>query len=231
RTVPIVAVPLILLCWFVLFLLVAALTEERAPELGLAKLRGYPLRKAGRFGRAETAVLVGLAVPLGTAIGVAAVAVATRTMLSGNVGVELRWPVFAAVAVCVVAAFVAIRFAGRTTLSKGVLALLRRTPERGRWSTGVLESVVAVAAAACIAVTLRDQTSPLALLAPPLLAVVAGIGGARLLGWYSRRRVRHHYRGTSVSGLIAHAHMSRRRAGHRVMVVVTVAVALLSFAA
>ena len=45
RTVPIIAVPLVLLAWFVLFLLVAALTEERGPELALARLRGYPQRR------------------------------------------------------------------------------------------------------------------------------------------------------------------------------------------
>ena len=42
---PLIAVPLLLLAWVVLFLLVAALAQERGPELALARLRGYPARR------------------------------------------------------------------------------------------------------------------------------------------------------------------------------------------
>src|SRR5262245_60050402 len=150
RTVPIVTVPLVALCWFVLFLLVAALTEERSPELALAKLRGYSLNRAARFGRGETLTLVVLAAPVGTLAGLALVEVAARTMLSDGVHVELRLPVLAAAVLAFGAALLAIRLAGRRTLAKPVLDLLRRVPERAQWKAGLTEGVVVALAAASL---------------------------------------------------------------------------------
>jgi len=231
RTVPIVAVPLVLVSWFILFLLVAALTEERGPEVALAKLRGFSLGQAARFGRAEALLLVLLAAPLGVAAGLALVEVAARTMLGPGVHVEARWPVLAAATVAVVAAFAGVRLASSRTLARPVLALLRRVPERARRRAGVAEAAVVALAAASLVAAVSDQTAPLALLAPALLAVVAGIVTARLLGLWSRLRVRRHARRGRVTGLLAHAQLSRRALGQRIMLVVTVAVALLSFAA
>ena len=231
RTVPIVAVPLILLCWFVLFLLVAALTDERSPEIALAKLRGFSLRRAARFGRAEAVALILLAAPVGVVGGLGMVELAARSMLGRGVHVELRWPVLAAALLALLAAFVAIRLAGARTLARPVLALLRRVPERGRRRAGLVEGAIVALAAASLVAAVSDQTAPLALLAPALLAVVAGVIAARLLGLWSRMRVRSLARHGRVPALLAHAQLSRRPLGQRLIVVVTVAVALLSFAA
>ncbi len=231
RTVPIVAVPLILVCWFVLFLLVAALTEERSPEVGLAKLRGFSPGQAARFGRSEATVLVVLAAPFGALIGLGLVEAAARTLLGAGVHVEARWPVLAAVLLSVLVSFVAIRLASARALARPVLALLRRVPERTRWRAGVVDGAVVALAGASLVAAVSDQTAPLALLAPALLALVAGILTARLLGMWSRSRVRRHARKGRVTGVLAHAQLSRRSLGQRVMLVVTVAVALLSFAA
>ncbi len=190
RTVPIVAVPLVLVCWFVLFLLVAALTDERGPEVALAKLRGYSTRQSGRFGRAEALWLVGFAVPLGIALGLAIVEGAARTVLGSGVNVELRWPVLLAALIGVLAAYVAVRAAGSRTLGRPALALLRQVPERGGWRAGVAEGVVVAVAAASLVAAVSDRTAPLALLAPAAIALVAGVITARLLSAWSRMRVR-----------------------------------------
>src|SRR5204863_7989965 len=84
RTAPVIAVPLVLLCWFVLFLLVASLTEERGPEIALAKLRGYPSGRATRFGLGEALLLIALAAPAGLAAGYALVELAARLVLAGG---------------------------------------------------------------------------------------------------------------------------------------------------
>jgi putative ABC transport system permease protein len=231
RTVPIVAVPLVLVCWFVLFLLVAALTEERSPEVGLAKLRGFSPGQAARFGRAEAMVLVVLAAPLGALAGLALVEVAARTLLGAGVHVEARWPVLAAAGLSIVASVLAVRLASRRALARPVLALLRRVPERARWRAGIADGAVVALAGASLVAAVSDQTAPLALLAPALLAVVASILTARALGMWSRLRVRRYARKGRVTGLLAHAQLSRRTLGRRVMLVVTVSVALLSFAA
>jgi len=230
--VPVVAVPLVLISLFVLFLIVASLAEERSPEVGLAQLRGYAPGKAARFGRAETVTLVALAVPVGVALGLGAVEAAARLMLAGRVDVEpLRWPVLVAAGLAAVSAYAAVRLGSARALTRPVLALLRRVPQRGRVRAGVLEGIVVALAVASLVVAMSDQTAPLALLAPALVALVAGIVAARALGLWSRVRLRRHIRRGRVSGVLAHAQLSRRPLGQRVILIVTVAVALLSFAA
>ncbi|MFG2036684.1 FtsX-like permease family protein [Dactylosporangium sp. NPDC048998] len=231
RTAPVIAVPLLLLCWFVLFLLVASLTEERAPEIALAKLRGYPSGRAARFGLGEVVLLTAAAVPVGLAAGLGLVQLAASALLAPGVGAEVRWQVFAAAGVAFAAGIVAAVLAARQTLSRPVLGLLRRVPERGGWRAGVTEGVVVAAAGASLVAAVGDRTSPLALLAPPLLALVLGIAAARLLGLWSAARLRIARRRGRIVPLLSAAQLSRRPGGQRLVVVVTVAVALLSFAA
>jgi hypothetical protein len=231
RTAPVIAVPLLLLCWFVLFLLVASLTEERAPEIALAKLRGYPSGRAARFGLGEVLLLTVAAVPVGIAAGLLLVQAAAGALLAGGVRVELRWPVFAAAGIALAAGLAATVLAGRQTLARPVLGLLRRVPERGGWRAGVGEGVVVALAAASLAAAVNDRGSPLALLAPPLLAVVLGVAAARLLGLWSQARLRIARRRGRIVPLLSAAQLSRRPGGQRLVVVVTVAVALLTFAA
>ncbi|HET6213093.1 MAG TPA: FtsX-like permease family protein [Micromonosporaceae bacterium] len=231
RTVPVIAVPLVLLCWFVLFLLVASLTEERGPEIALAKLRGFPSGRAARFGLGEVLLLIAFAAPLGVVAGLAVVEAAARLTLASGTHVQVRWPVFATAAVGLAAAVFAATLAARRTLRRPVLGLLRRVPERTRWQAGVAEGVAVALAGASLFAAIGDRAAPLALLAPALLAVVAGVAAARLLGMWSRLRLVVARRRGRVPALLSAAQLARRPATQRVVVVVTVAVALLSFAA
>jgi putative ABC transport system permease protein len=231
RTVPVVAVPLILVCWFVVFLMVAAVTEERTPEVALAKLRGFSSRRSGRFGRGETMLLVLAAVPIGVLIGLGAVEVAARTLLAPGVHVQPGMPILIAALIAAVLAYLTVRMASARPLARPVLSLLRRVPERTRWKAGAADGAVIALAAASFAVAVNDPTAPVALLAPALIALVAGVLTARALGLWSRIRVRRHARKGRVTGVLAHAQLSRRTLGQRVMLIVTVSVALLGFAA
>lgn len=231
RTVPVIAVPLVLLCWFVLFLLVASLTEERGAEIALAKLRGYPAGRAARFGLGEVLLLTALAAPLGVLAGLFVVEVAARLTLADTIHAEVRWPVFAAAGVALAATALAVLLAGRRILRRGVLGLLRRVPERARWQAGVADGLAVALAGASLFAAISEPDGPLALLAPALLAVVAGVVAARLLAVWSRLRLRVARRRGRVPALLSAAQLARRPASHRVVVVVTVAVALLAFAA
>jgi putative ABC transport system permease protein len=231
RSVPVIAVPLLLLCWFVLFLLVASLTEERGPEIALAKLRGYPSGRVARFGLGESLLLVALAAPAGLILGLALVELAARLVLAAGTHVEVRWPVFVATGLALAGAAAAAALAARRTLGREVLGLLRRVPERAHRRAGLADGLVVALAAASLVVAVGDRSAPLALLAPPLLAVVAGVATARLLAIWSRLRLRGARRRGAVSTLLSAAQLARRPGGRRVVVVVTVAVALLSFAA
>lgn len=231
RATPVVAVPLLLLAFFVLFLLVATLTEERGREVALAKLRGYPAGRASRFGLGEVLLLIVAAAPVGVGLGLGLVELASRVALAGGTGVELRAPVLLAAALALAVAALAAVLAGRSTLRRGVLALLRRVPERHGWRAGVGEGMVVALAAASLVAAVSDRTSPLALLAPALLAVVAGIGTARLVRLVAALRFRLARRRGRIPAMLSAAQLSRRPSGRRIVVVVTVAVALLSFAA
>ncbi|MFS8479893.1 MAG: FtsX-like permease family protein, partial [Micromonosporaceae bacterium] len=231
RTVPVIGVPLVLLCWFVLFLLVAALTEERGPEIALAKLRGFTAGRTARFGLGEVLGLIAFAAPLGLVAGLALVEATARLTLADSAHAEVRWPVFAAAGLALAAAVLAVLLAGRRTLRRGVLALLRRVPARARRQAGIIEGLVVALAGASLFAAVGDPTAPLALLAPALLAVLAGVVAARLLVLWARLRLRVARRRGRVPALLSAAHLARRPERHRVVVVVTVAVALLSFAA
>ena len=231
RVVPIVAAPLLLLAWFVLFLLVSALTEERGREIALAKLRGFPAGGAARFGMGEALFLIMIGAVPGFALGLGLVEAASRVALAAGTHVELRAPVVLAAAGALAASGVAAVLAGRATLRKGALALLRRVPERTGWRAGVLDGLVVALAGASLLAALGDRTAPLAMLAPALLAVLAGIATARLVRLWSALRLRVARRRGRISGMLSAAQLSRRPTGRRVVVVVTVAVALLTFAA
>lgn len=231
RTVPIIAVPLVLLAFVVLLLLVAALTEERGPELALARLRGYGSGGTIRFGLGETLLLIILGAPLGLAVGLGAVELAARSVLAEGVHAEIRWPVFAAAAGGLLLACVAAWLAARATLGRSVLGLLRRVPQRGTWRAGVLEGVAAALAIASLAAALRDRSAPLALLAPAALAIVAGVLAGRTLSLWSRVRLGLARRRGALPAMLSAAQLSRRPGAARTVAVLTAAVALLTFSA
>lgn len=231
RVAPVVAVPLVLLAAFVLYLLVAALTEERGREIALAKLRGFPAGRAARFGLGEVLALIVAATPVGVLLGLAAVEVAARLALAGGTHAEPRRQLALAAGLALVVAVGAALLAGRATLRRGVLDLLRRVPARTRWHAGVAEGIVVALAAASLVAAIRDRAAPLAMLAPALLAVVAGIVAARSVRLWARFRAGRPGRASRrpVAGLLAAAQLSRAPGGQRVIAVTTVAVALLAF--
>ena len=247
-TVPVLAVPLLLLAGFVLFLLAGAVTEERGREIALAKLRGFPGGRTARFGLGEGLLLVAAATPVGIAVGLGAVELAARLALAEGTHVAVGWPVFAAAGAALLVAAAAVAVAGRATLRRGVLDLLRRVPERSRWRAGLVEGGLVALAGAALLVALRDRSAPLALLAPGLLAVLAGVVVARLVRGWSAVRLRRggsavrlrrggeavrlrRGGGRGIAGVLAAAQLARRPAAPRLLVVLTIAIGLFSFAA
>ncbi len=231
RTVPLIAAPLVLLAWFVLFLLVAAVTEERRPEIALARLRGFPTGRTARFGLGEVLLLILVAAPLGLALGLGAVELSARTVLAPGTHTELRLPVFVAAGAALAATVLAALLAVRSTLRPGVLDLLRRVPSRSGWRAGALEGAVVALAGASLLVALTDRSAPLAVLVPALLAVVAGVAVARLVALWAAVRLARARRRGRVAPLLSAAQVARRPGSRRVVAVLTVAVALLTFAA
>ncbi|HEY2792523.1 MAG TPA: FtsX-like permease family protein, partial [Micromonosporaceae bacterium] len=230
-TVPVVAVPLIVLCLFVLFLVVAALTDERAPEIALAKLRGYSSGRAARFGIAEMLMLIVIATPVGLLLGFGFIELAAHTVMANGTSAEIRVPLFLAALGGMLAGAIAAWLATRATVRRGVLSLMRRVPQRTGWRAGVgVGLTVAVVAAALVAAFL-NRTSPIAWLAAPAIALLGGLIAARLMAMTSAGRLRSAARRGRLVGLISGAWLARQSGRSRVVAVLTVAVALLVFGA
>ncbi len=231
ETVPVVAVPLIVLCLFVLFLVVTALADERTPEFALAKLRGYPAGKAARFGIAEMVTLIVVAMPVGIVLGLILTEVAAHATMASGTGAEVRAPIFYAGVGAMVAGVIAAWLATRNMLRHGVLALLRRVPPRTGWRAGVGVGIAVAFVAASLVGAFMDRSSPIAWLAAPSIALIAGLIAARLMAAASARRLRTAVRRGRIVSLLSGAWLARQPGRSRVVAVLTVAVALLVFGA
>ncbi|GLZ81743.1 hypothetical protein Afil01_65500 [Actinorhabdospora filicis] len=232
--VPVVSIPLILLCWFVLFLVVANLTAGRGPEIALAKLRGYQRGGTVRFGLGEPLWLIALAAPFGFLLGLGLVEGTASLVLAGGTHVRIDADVFVYALTAIAGAAVAATIGAWRTLSLGVPDLLRRVPPRKGWRVGIVDGVLAAVAA--IAVYQAVEAKPgesrtLVLLAPPMLALLVGIATARLLAIFAKGRVGAAGTRGRATAMLTWTQIARRPAMRQLVVLVTVAVSLLSFAA
>ena len=236
ESVPVVSVPLILLCWFVLFVVVANLSAARGPEVALAKLRGYNQPSTIYFGLAEALALIVLAAPIGVLLGLGLVEATAAFVLADGTHVTVPGEVFGYAFAALAGAAVAATFGVWRTLSLPVLDLLRRVPPRRSWRVGIIDgALVALGAAALYQAYQARETagggfSTLVLLAPPLLALLVGVAAARVLTALARTRMSTSGGRGAVTSLLAWSQIARRPALRQVIVLITVAVSLLSFA-
>ncbi len=227
-----VSVQLVLLAWFVLFLIVSAMSDERAGEIALAKLRGMSRRSTVTFGLAEPVLLLLLAAPIGLAIAYAVnVWLAGRYLAPGS-QVTLTPVALGALAVCLLGAAAAAALAARGILTAPVLAQLRRTGgRRARLARSAAVDAIAVAlAVAGIYQLRRGQSDVLALLAPGLIALAVGLLAARAVPWLARANVASTRRSPKVASFLASRNIARRPAGLRILVLLSLAVGLAVFA-
>ena len=184
QVVPVLAVPLVVLGWFGIFMAVAYGTVARRPEVGLLRLRGtgWAWRWWLAAGEAVLPLLAGalLGIVAGRLLVVGlsgALAPAAAGAPVGTVG--WRWPL-----VAVAGALICVPLAQRHTMVTSVAAVLRRVPARTRrWSSGVLDAVVIVLAVAALFQLRSADTPPagLALLVPGLLIAAVALLAGRLV--------------------------------------------------
>ena len=232
-TVPLLMSQLGLLALFVLVLTLGAAVEQRRPEVAVARLRGAGRTGARRLVLAELLPVVLAGVPVGVVAALGLSAVARHTVLAGAAPYELRrgfWLAIAGVAVLLAAVTWATTAVGtRDRIS----ALLRSVPTRAPgWRLGAVDAVVIAGAGTAVFLFVTgDLTGPVALAAPALLALLAGLALAHLIvpvaTWTGRRLTA---RGRYAAALAMLA-VARRPATRRVVTVVTVASALLVFSA
>jgi putative ABC transport system permease protein len=228
---PLAVTQLVLLSWWTLFLVVGSATEERSPELGLAKLRGLSQGQTGRFGLAEIVLLLVVAAPLGTVAGYVAVRAAGPHVFASGTQVVLTSSVLLTVTIALSGGVVTAALAARRVFRRPVGDLLRRVPSRGSGRRGtVLEGVVITLAIAGIAQLVSDRggrPSPVALLAPGMVAVVGGLLASRLLVGVARNgSLRAAQRGKAAR-LIGWCGVARRPGTARIASVLAIATCLM----
>ncbi|MCP2322365.1 hypothetical protein HDA40_000872 [Hamadaea flava] len=224
RSVQVAAVPLLLLTMVVLYLAVSSSTVRRRTESGLAGLRGVPGFTRWWLSAAETLLPALAAAPIGLAAGWLGVRVLGAWTLPGGDGPELTWGVVATVAAAIVTvaalAGIAVAQAGRGPIA----AQLRGTPARAHTVLIGLAEVCAVlaAVAAGYQITAEDQPGGLALLAPLLTAVAAGLVARRLTGPLAERLGRWGLRRGRVNRAMAAFVIARRPTHSRLLALLVV---------
>ncbi len=228
---PLAVTQLVLLSWWTLYLVVGSATEERSPEIGLAKLRGMAAPQTRRFGLAEIFLLLLLAAPLGTLVGYLAVRGSARRVFAPGTEVVFTWPVLLTVLAAVAGGLVTAALSSRQVFRRPVSELLRRVPPRRAGKrAGLVEGVVLVLAVAGVVQLVSDRggrPSPVALLGPGMVAVAGGLLAARLLVRVARRRTAVSLARGRAAGLVGWAGVARRPGTSRIASVLAVATCLL----
>ncbi len=217
--VPLGAVPLFGLGWFLLYFAVAYPAEQRRAEIGAVKLRGTARVRhwALALGDSVLAVLAG---------AVLAIVVALAWVGSAA---NLWWYALVALG----GGLLAVALAGRRAFSGPVVELLRQVPPRAaRWRLATVEGALVALAIAAV-VQLRASSGNLTgvmFLAPGLVllaaALLAGHTVVPVAAVLGRRAIR---RGRLARGLGAMA-LARRPGVARLLTVLTVALAELVLA-
>lgn len=226
-----ITVQLVALALFVMFLAVAAASEERSPEIALAKLRGFSPSRTAWFGLGPLVLLLLVAVPVGVLAALALNRVLVTTMAQGTGGQFGGWAL-ASVAVTVLGGAVAIALAGRTMLATPVLHHLRRTGS-GRFRRAgaiVLETVVLTLAALSLGQLWQRNVDGIALLAPGLVGFAAAALALHVTPRVFDRAVRRSRRSSNVGRFLAARSLARRPGAGRLLVLVTMTMALAVFA-
>ncbi|HXH78944.1 ABC transporter permease [Nocardioides sp.] len=231
RTVPLLMAPVAVLALFVLWLVLAAATEQRRGQVAVARLRGRGPRGAVDLLLIELIPVLLAGVVPGAVLALLGGAVARRLLPGAapfEVGPEFAIAVLLAVVVVVLTTVAAAVRVAREPMD----SLMRRGRVKSmRWTLGALDAfLIAAVGTGVLAFVTGSLKGPLALAGPALLALFAGL----LLGHlaaptasaWGRRLLRRGRLATGVTLL----EMGRRRETRTVIAVLTVASALAVFA-
>jgi hypothetical protein len=233
QVVPVAAVPLIVLCLFVIYLAVAAGTEQRRPEFGLLALRGVPRGPTWLLALGPTVVPVLIGAPIGYVLGLVAVDAFAAATLPAAVEAPLTLDYLPQAALALAGALLAGAWGQRQLFRSAVAPLVRRIPPRAHTAGSVTAAAVAVTLAAVAVAQLRasgGQLVGVAQLGPALVAVAVALGVALLLGPLSRWAGRRALRRGRLGPALAAMRLARRPGAQRLLALAAVAVALLAFA-
>ncbi len=229
--IPLVMVQVALFGVVVLALALAAVVDQRRPEIALARLRGSSARRTARSLSLELGLPVLIGTLAGAVTGFGLLLIVRATWLRNGAPIELPWTVPVALVVAVAVALIVVRLQIRGVVRQPISSLLRRVVPRRHRALGVVDlCIIVFAVAGLVAALTSDGRGPLPVLTPALLALAVGLAFAHLLlptaGAISRQAARSGRLGLALGTL----QISRRPAVTRIVAAVAVAAALLAFA-
>ena len=229
--IPLVMVQVALFGVIVLALALAAVVDQRRPEIALARLRGSSARRTARSLSLELGLPVLIGTLAGAVTGFGLLLIVRATWLRNGAPIELPWTVPVALVVAVAVALIVVRLQIRGVVRQPISSLLRRVVPRRHRALGVVDlCIIVFAVAGLVAALTSDGRGPLPVLTPALLALAVGLAFAHLLlptaGAISRQAARSGRLGLALGTL----QISRRPAVTRIVAAVAVAAALLAFA-
>ncbi len=230
-TVVVLVVQLLVLIAVVLWMVLVAATDDRRPELALARLRGRGRKGAAAYLLSELLPLTLGGVAIGILLAPVVMSLVAKVVFPVQVPVELPGGFLLAAVGSVVAVLAVVLAAAQRAVAEPVDSLLRAVRARhiGGGAGAAEVTLVVFSLTAVVALVTGNLEGPLATVAPTLLAVAAGLLLGRALGPVTRavaRRLLRRGRAVAAAGIV---NAARRPAARRILVMVVVATALFGF--
>lgn len=225
---PIAAVPLLMLCWFVIYLAVGNGLVARRQEVGMVALRGVKPWTRGFVVAGECVLPVLVGVPVGLLL--APVLVTAIGPASG--GVPLNGDQLLAAAGAAAGALVAVLLAVRRELSAPVSELLRRVPPRRRIAAAAVETVLLAVAALLVADLwmLGGELVGVSVVAPAAIMLAVALVVARVVRVLVDALGRSSLRAGRLGPALAALHLARRPGVKPLLATLGVVLAMFGFA-
>ncbi|GIF72771.1 hypothetical protein [Asanoa siamensis] len=228
--VPWLALTVVPLCWFVIFLAAAAGAEARRTELGQVAVRGLPVPYRWTLAAGPDVVAVLAGAPLGLLAGQF---VGAYAVPGGDVDLSLDSGLRRYALVAMAGAVLAVALAYRTVVTGRAIDLLRKVLRQGgAWRSLTVDAMV-VALAAFAVLEARNATGPprggIAVLAPALVILGGALLASRLLAPAARRAGLRALSAGRLSAALAGIELSRRAAPRRAVTLAVLGASLLCF--
>lgn len=233
--VTLVLVEALALSWFAIALAVQRIARVRAPEWGLARLRGLPMRRRMSVMLLEPGIALAVGSLVGFAVGTLAARASVFLLVCHSTPVEpLRPLVFGAAASALVGALVALVAASIRAARLPLTSVLRESTESRTISRSALVAQSgAVLLTGAVVYSLFGQGTldglQLALLTPSLIAIAAGIVAVQVAIAVIRRASRRPPR--SLGGIIIGRQLGRTPSILLTAVMVSLGLSVATFSA
>ncbi|MDA8101868.1 MAG: hypothetical protein M0Z34_02760 [Nitrospiraceae bacterium] len=238
RSIAIVDFEVVALALVVLFSLVSLTSDARAAEVALGQLRGFRRMALLRAAALEPLAIVTLAVPVGLAVGWAAILLMYGPLFPAYLGAHPTLTALAAVVAVYIGSATAVGLGSLGLLSsrfhgsqgQSARARMRRNRLAVADGAGVVLAMAGFFELVNSGASSTGTTNILAALSPALLAIAAGIIGVRLLPLALALAQRFSRNSTRIALFLSSRSLARRSGQVRQVILVSLATAVAIFA-